>query len=102
MSTTDTESSAASHQQTAAPKRSHKLFLQVIIGAATLLLATVVVGALHFLERRPILHISDKDLNVLTGNSLTVRAPGKVRHGEQNCLKVTDSVQLRITKNFSF
>jgi hypothetical protein len=101
MSTTDTESSAGSNQQTAAPKRNRKLFLLMIIGAATLLLAGVVIGVLHFLERRPILHISDRHLNVLAGNSLTVRAPAKVRRGEQNCLIVTDSNQLRIMKFFS-
>ena len=101
MSMTDTESSAGSNQQTAAPKRNRKLFLLMIIGAATLLLAAVVIGVLYFLECRPILHISDKDLNVLAGDSLTVRAPGKVRRAEQNCLIITDSSQLRITKLFS-
>ena len=77
------------------------MFLLMIIGAATLLLVAVVIGVLCFLERRPVLHISDKHLNVLAGNSLTVRAPGKVRHGEHNCLIVTDSNQLRIAKLFS-
>jgi len=102
MSTADTESSAGSNQQTAAPRRNRTLFLLMIIGAVTLLLAAVVIGVWHFLERRPVLHISDKHHNVLAGDSLTVSAPGKVRRGEQNCLKVTDSVQLRITKSFSF
>jgi hypothetical protein len=101
MDTTETESSAGSNQKTAAPKRNRKLFLLMITGAATLLLAAVVLGVLHFLERRPILHISDKYLNVLAGDSLSVRAPGQVRRGEQNCLIVTDSNQLRITKFFS-
>jgi len=101
MSTTDMKFSPGSNQQTAAPKRSRKLFLLMIIGAATLLLTTVVIGGLYFLERRPILHISDRHLNVLAGDSLTVRAPGKVRRGEQNCLIVTDSNQLRITNRFS-
>jgi hypothetical protein len=100
-STTDTESLAGNNQRTAAPKRKHKLFLLMIVGAATLLLAAVVIGVLYFLECRPILHISDKHLNVLAGNSLTVKAPGKVRRGEQNCLKVTDSNQLRFTNFFS-
>jgi hypothetical protein len=102
MSTTDTESSAGSNQQTSAPKGNRTLFLLMIIGAATLLLAAGVIGVLPFLERRPVLHLSDKYLNVLAGNSLTVRAPGKVRRGDQNCLIVTDSNQLRITKFFSF
>jgi hypothetical protein len=101
MSTNDTESSPGSNQQTAAPKRNRKLFLMMIIGAATLLLAAVVIGVLYLLECRPILHISDKHLNVLAGNFPTVRAPGKVRRGEQNCLIVTDSNQLRITKCLS-
>jgi hypothetical protein len=101
MSTTDPDASAGSNQQTAAPKRSRKLFLLLIIGAATLLLAAVVVGVWHFLESRPVLHISDKHLNVLAGDSLTVRAPGKVRRGEQSCLKVADATQLRFTKRFS-
>ena len=101
MSTTDTESPAGSDQQTAVPKRNRTLFLLLMIGAATLLLAAVVIGVLYFLEGRPVLHISDKHLNVLAGDSLTVSTPGRVRRGEQNCLIVTDSNQLRITKLFS-
>ena len=102
MSTTDTESSPEINQQTAAPYGSRKKFLLLIIGTSTLLLAAVVIGVLYFLQGRPILHISDKHHNVLAGNSLSVKAPGKVRRGEQNCLIVSDSTQLRITKNFSF